>query len=770
MAAARQLSGIPAPRNSPTSSTASSRADSPAGFADRINAHNTKQQEELAAREAEAVQRRGEAEAAVASQGGYSEDPRGFREGGSGTSSGVQSRDTSPDRFRDNFVHQRRNQVWSDEGDRRGATGTLPSQMSQVELAAANANLLKRIEPFMANPLQNTSLSAFFYNDDKSVMRQFETDTAGQFTYRAALDFVPTEVRILASDKMSAVTPIKIVEPHGVNVISDIDDTIKHTAISAGSKEIFRNVFIRDVSELSIEGVPGWYSKMAKLGCEFHYVSNSPWQLFPVLETFFKHAGLPPGSFHLKAYSGMLQGIFEPVAERKKATLDKLMRDFPDRRFILVGDSGEADLEVYRDTVKEYPGRVLGVFIRDVTTSKRRSFFDPASSLNGANGSSGSKPKAEPQNVSGPMVPSRGNATEEDTDIREAIARSLADVGTPSYSLERSLSRHEKRSSRGSPARPPLPPRTKTAPEAPEENLIDLDSDHDNNHHVEPPDELPQNWLRAPPRPSKPRSLSSTRIERSSSRQASADAASTSISSKTPPPRPRKPSTSVNATPSQANFEKPPPLPLHSKPSNTILESPDGSLPTKPPRPEPPPPRQSYRAAARQRISSVYSQLPSPKEMVFGSRPGTPKSSPSHSREGSFTENIQGRSNREPSLAELIDDERMPPVPPRKPGSLASTLRGSEYGDDRNVAYGDERATRQISRGSVYGDYNAQNGDVLSKKEQNWNWRWASARKDLESRGVILRSWRIGEDAQKDALRLIEGALKDEKKGRTERE
>jgi phosphatidate phosphatase APP1 len=55
-----------------------------------------------------------------------------------------------------------------------------------------------------------------------------------------------------------------------------------------------------------------------------------------------------------------LQGIFEPVAERKKGTLERILRDFPGRKFLLVGDSGEADLEVYTDVVLANPGRILG--------------------------------------------------------------------------------------------------------------------------------------------------------------------------------------------------------------------------------------------------------------------------------------------------------------------------------------------------------------------------------------------------------------------------
>ena len=112
----------------------------------------------------------------------------------------------------------------------------------------------------------------------------------------------------------------------------------------------------------------------------------------------------------------MLQGIFEPVAERKKSTLDRIARDFPDRYFILVGDSGEADLEVYVDFVQENPGRVLGVFIRDVTTPISHGFFDSNSSLRSSSGASTPRNSSQ-QNLA--SVP------EEDAELKAAIEASL---------------------------------------------------------------------------------------------------------------------------------------------------------------------------------------------------------------------------------------------------------------------------------------------------------------------------------------------------------
>ncbi|KAM5351216.1 hypothetical protein ACJ41O_003939 [Fusarium nematophilum] len=357
---ARQLSGIPAPRADQVYNANST------GLRAHHQMHEDLREQEKIEHEARRIERLGQKEKHVAYRGGYSEKPQ-------------ESNDPETDSF-----YYPRSRSGNQSPDSAPSSPTMPArtfstattELSEAELAVANANLMARIAPFMTNPSVALPITLFFYNDTKSQSKTVMTNDAGHFIIRAALDFVPTHVRVLASEDLSATQEIKITEPYGVSLISDIDDTVKRSNINGGAKEIFRNTFIRDLSDLSIDGVREWYTRMHELGVSIHYCSNSPWQLFPVLASFFKLHGLPPGSLHLKQYSGMLQGIFEPVAERKRSTLSRLLRDFPERSFILVGDSGEADLEVYTELALANPGRILAVFIRDVTTPEETAFFD----------------------------------------------------------------------------------------------------------------------------------------------------------------------------------------------------------------------------------------------------------------------------------------------------------------------------------------------------------------------------------------------------------
>ncbi|ETW79250.1 hypothetical protein HETIRDRAFT_50464, partial [Heterobasidion irregulare TC 32-1] len=154
-----------------------------------------------------------------------------------------------------------------------------------------------------------------------------------------------------------------------VRVISDIDDTCKLSHVASGARAVFYNVFVRDLHESLIRGMGDWYGAMWARGVRFHYVSNGPFELLPVITEFFQLARLPPGSIRLRSYGTrtLFTGLLSAPATRKRAGVLDVLASFPRARFLLVGDAGEQDLELYAALARERPAQVLAVFIRDVT-------------------------------------------------------------------------------------------------------------------------------------------------------------------------------------------------------------------------------------------------------------------------------------------------------------------------------------------------------------------------------------------------------------------
>ncbi|KAK2465469.1 hypothetical protein APHAL10511_002361 [Amanita phalloides] len=153
-----------------------------------------------------------------------------------------------------------------------------------------------------------------------------------------------------------------------IRVISDIDDTVKMSNILGGARAIFRNVFVHDLEDTRIPGMGKWYTTMWERGVRFHYVSNGPIQLLPVILKFLHISQLPHGSIKLKSYGArsIFNNLLTAPADRKRDGLIDILNAFQDSKFILVGDTGEQDLELYTQLASTYPNRILAIFVRDV--------------------------------------------------------------------------------------------------------------------------------------------------------------------------------------------------------------------------------------------------------------------------------------------------------------------------------------------------------------------------------------------------------------------
>jgi phosphatidate phosphatase APP1 len=155
-----------------------------------------------------------------------------------------------------------------------------------------------------------------------------------------------------------------LVPPDGISVVTDIDDTIKKSEV-LDREELLENTLLYPF--YSVEGMAEWYQKFDKCSAAFHYVSKSPWQLYEPLNEFFQEQRFPAGSFHLAEQKSIRSLILRRTqGPSKKDYIDELLRRFPKRKFILVGDSTQKDPAIYAELAAEYPNQVRHIFIRQV--------------------------------------------------------------------------------------------------------------------------------------------------------------------------------------------------------------------------------------------------------------------------------------------------------------------------------------------------------------------------------------------------------------------
>lgn len=162
-------------------------------------------------------------------------------------------------------------------------------------------------------------------------------------------------------------------------VVSDIDDTIMYTGV-ANKLKMFWRLFAQDAeSRIAFPGVASLYHAfhIGKGGDEDNpilYVSRGHWGLYEMLVEFFHVHDIPPGPILFLREWGV--SLTSPIPRRavdhKAELLRTMLAIYDTSPFVLVGDSGQHDPEIYAEVVRAYPDRIAAVYIRDVSGSTTR--------------------------------------------------------------------------------------------------------------------------------------------------------------------------------------------------------------------------------------------------------------------------------------------------------------------------------------------------------------------------------------------------------------
>jgi phosphatidate phosphatase APP1 len=150
-------------------------------------------------------------------------------------------------------------------------------------------------------------------------------------------------------------------------VISDIDDTVKITHVTDRAR-MLAATFLDDFA--AVPGMSTLYRTWADSGASLHFVSSSPWHLYEPLAEHLQQASFPTATLSLKTIrlkDRSFLDLFRPGSRTKPPILRALIAQYPRRRFVLVGDSGEEDPEVYAGLMRAFPDRIVAVYIRNIT-------------------------------------------------------------------------------------------------------------------------------------------------------------------------------------------------------------------------------------------------------------------------------------------------------------------------------------------------------------------------------------------------------------------
>lgn len=164
---------------------------------------------------------------------------------------------------------------------------------------------------------------------------------------------------------------VQVVSEARFGIISDLDDTVIQSDVTSLPRMLMTSLTGNARTRSPFPGVGALYRALTREGEKrnpIFYVSSSPWNFFDLLWQFLEYRRIPLGPLFLRNW-GM--DLLSGHGGYKHSVIERIMARYPELKFVLVGDSGEKDPEIYAEVVRRHPGRVLAVYIRDVTSGLR---------------------------------------------------------------------------------------------------------------------------------------------------------------------------------------------------------------------------------------------------------------------------------------------------------------------------------------------------------------------------------------------------------------
>lgn len=169
-------------------------------------------------------------------------------------------------------------------------------------------------------------------------------------------------------------TPVIIVEPESpIGIISDVDDTVMITTLPRALLAAWNTFVLNENARRQVTGMSVLYERLGRQfpTAPFIYLSTGAWNVAPTLTRFLSRNLYPTGPLLLTDWGPTQSGWFRSGQAHKRRSLEQLSQEFPGMRWLLIGDDGQHDPDIYSEFARQHPEAVAAIAIRHLSPSEQ---------------------------------------------------------------------------------------------------------------------------------------------------------------------------------------------------------------------------------------------------------------------------------------------------------------------------------------------------------------------------------------------------------------
>ncbi|RAX47836.1 ACP synthase [Arthrobacter sp. AQ5-05] len=202
-----------------------------------------------------------------------------------------------------------------------------------------------------------------------------QADRGGVLDVKVAAILAPGwhEITLHTEGSAAVAAPVMMVDAAAeFGLLSDVDDTIVVTALPRPLLAAWNSFVLSEHARLATPGMPVMMEKLMrdKPGAPTFYLSTGAWNVAQTLTRFLSRNLYPQGPLLLTDWGPTDRGWFRSGMQHKADQLRRLANEFPNLKWLLIGDDGQHDPYLYAEFARRYPDHVAAIVIRQLTPSE----------------------------------------------------------------------------------------------------------------------------------------------------------------------------------------------------------------------------------------------------------------------------------------------------------------------------------------------------------------------------------------------------------------